>query len=243
MNATSTRATSSVTTTQSLPELVHNSIRADIVAGRIAPGAALRLSALATKYDVSMSVVREALIRLAEHNLVTSTPKTGFRVVETSRFDILDLLELRIHLEGLALRKSITLGGIDWEARVVAAHHVLERAQRDVVNESGELQAGTTEEWAIAHSEFHEALGAACASPRLVAMTNSLRDGAEIYRQLSAGTERSAARDVDAEHRTLMTLAVERQADRAVDALAAHLRLTAEALLASLLSADAENVT
>ncbi len=222
------------TKAESLPELVHNSIRGDIIAGRIAPGSALRLSALAQKYDVSMSVVREALIRLAEHNLVTATPKTGFRVVETSRFDILDLLELRIELEAFALRKSIALGGVQWEARVVAAHHVLERAQL-----AGDPDTGTTEEWAIAHSDFHEALGSACASPRLLAMTNSLRDGAEIYRQLSVNTEKSAARDVEGEHRNLMTLAVDRQTEKAVDALTSHLRLTAESLLDSLLNAAA----
>jgi len=227
--------------TQSLPELVHNSVRADIIAGRSVPGTALRLSALADKYGVSMSVVREALVRLAEHNLVTATPKTGFRVVETSRFDILDLLELRIHLEGLALRKSINLGGVDWEARVVAAHHILERAKRDAVDDFGEPHAGTTEEWAIAHSEFHAALGSACASPRLLAMTNSLRDGAEIYRQLSVNTEKSAARDVEEEHRNLMNLAIERQADLAVDALSTHLHLTAEALVDSLLNTASGN--
>jgi DNA-binding GntR family transcriptional regulator len=181
-----------------------------------------------------MSVVREALIRLAEHNLVTATPKTGFRVVETSRFDILDLLELRIELEAFALRKSIALGGVQWEARVVAAHHVLERAQL-----AGDPDTGTTEEWAIAHSDFHEALGSACASPRLLAMTNSLRDGAEIYRQLSVNTEKSATRDVEGEHRNLMTLAVDRQTEKAVDALTSHLRLTAESLLDSLLNAAA----
>jgi DNA-binding GntR family transcriptional regulator len=227
---------------ESLVEVVHNSIRVDIITGRIAPGTALRLSALATKFGVSMTVVREALVRLAEHHLVVATPKSGFRVVETSRFDLLDLLELRIQLEGLALRKSIEFGGVDWEARVVAAHHVLERARLDLVAQGdsesvGDVSrsgSGTSEEWAIAHGEFHAALGSACGSPRLFAMTNSLRDGAEIYRQLSASTAEAALRDVAAEHQNLMNLAIDRQSDQAVAALADHLRMTVELLLDSL---------
>jgi DNA-binding GntR family transcriptional regulator len=61
-----------------------------------------------------------------------------------------------------------------------------------------------------------------------------LRDGAEIYRQLSASTAEAALRDVAAEHQNLMNLAIDRQSDQAVAALADHLRMTVELLLDSL---------
>src|SRR5471032_953685 len=107
---------------------VHDNIRADILSGALLPGTPLRLAALAKRYDVSMSVVREALTRLSEHNLAVLAPNQGFRVVEISRPDLLELTELRANLEGLALTRSIDRGDVQWEARVISAHHVLERA-------------------------------------------------------------------------------------------------------------------
>jgi DNA-binding GntR family transcriptional regulator len=209
---------------------VHDGIRADILSGALLPGSPLRLAALAKRYDVSMSVVREALTRLAEHNLAVLAPNQGFRVVEISRADLLELTDLRTNLEGIALARSIERGDVQWEARVVSAHHVLERAT--MAREDG---LGSTDEWSEAHAEFHEALVSACASPRLLSITQSLRNSAELYRQLSALRNAESGRDLADEHRELMGLAVARKASEATAALARHIERTTELVLASAL--------
>jgi len=55
-------------------------VRADILAGHLRPGSRLRPAELAQEHSVSLSVVREALTRLAEQELVHWVPQTGFRV-------------------------------------------------------------------------------------------------------------------------------------------------------------------
>lgn len=207
---------------------VHEQLRGAIIAGSYEPGSPLRLAELAARFDVSMSVVREALVRLSEQNLVSLTPNQGFRVVEISRDDLIDVTNLRVTLETLALRESIERGGVEWEAEVIAAHHVLERAD---LNADGSI--GTTEEWSSAHTRFHHALGAACGSPRLTGIIDTLRDSSEIYRQLSARSELSAGRDIAREHRELMELATRRKTDEASTALERHLRRTTDMLLES----------
>lgn len=209
-----------------LTERVFTQIRADILAGRHEPGAPIRLSAVARQCDVSTAVVREALIRLAERHLLVLTPNQGYRVVEVSREDLIDLTEIRIMLEAQALRRSIELGDVDWEATVVSTHHVLDRTP--LMNADG---VGTTEEWAVAHEAFHAALGSACASPRLMMLTGMLRDSGELYRQLSLKAKAEAGRDVAAEHRQLMELSTAREADAAVAALTAHVQRTADLVL------------
>jgi len=207
---------------------VYGELRSGIINGTHEPGTPLRLADLAATFGVSMSVVREALIRLAEQHLVTLTPNQGFRVAAVSHDDLVDLTELRVTLESLALRKSIDRGTVDWEAEVIAAHHVLERATL-----SARDTPGTTEEWSAAHTRFHHALGAACGNARLIGLIDNLRDGAEIYRQRSALAESSADRDVSGEHRELMELATARRADEAAASLERHLRLTTTLLLQS----------
>jgi len=209
---------------------VHDGIRADILSGVLVPGTPLRLAALAKRYAVSMSVVREALTRLAEHNLAVLTPNQGFRVVEISRADLLELTELRTNLESIALARSIERGDVQWEAQVISAHHVLERAT--MAREDG---PGSTDEWSEAHAEFHSALVSSCESPRLLSITQSLRNSAELYRQLSSLRNAESGRDLISEHRQLMQLAVDRNVAEAVAALAVHIARTTELVLVSAL--------
>lgn len=178
-----------------------------------------------------MSVIREALVRLAEQHLVVLLPNQGFRVAEISREDLINLTELRIMLEGLALRRSIEHGDMEWEAKVVSTHHVLERAE---LHREGE--PGTTAEWSAAHAAFHDALGTACGSPRMIAMVRGLRDSSELYRQLSGAGGAEAKRDIPAEHRELMELACDRRADEAVAALERHFQRTTDLLLQAVLA-------
>ena len=212
---------------------VHDLVRSDIISGSLRPGEPLRLAALATKYDVSMSVVREALTRLAEHNLAVLSPNQGFRVVDISRNDLIELTELRINLEGVALVKSIERGDVHWEARVVSTHHVLERATM----KRGD-GFGSTDEWSEAHSAFHDALVSACESPRLLMLTQSLRNSAELYRQLSAVGQVETGRDLAAEHLELMELATARRSAEARDALTRHIGTTTEVVLATALGEE-----
>jgi DNA-binding GntR family transcriptional regulator len=206
---------------------IHDFVRSDILRGELAPGTPLRLAALAARYDASPSVVREALGRLAENNLAVLVPNQGFRVVEASRADLIALTDLRVMIECEALRRSIAHGDVQWEAAVVSAHHVLERATF-MLGDS----PGSTEEWSRAHAEFHVALVSACDNPRMLALTNSLRDGAEIYRQLGVNSdfEELSERNIPCEHRELMELSTARD-HRAVDALARHIQRTTDDLL------------
>lgn len=215
---------------QTLSSRVHELVRIDILNGTYAPGSPLRTATLAKRFGVSMSVVRESLVRLAEQHLVALSPNQGFRVMGISREDLIDLTDMRVFLEGQALRRSIERGAVDWEARVISTHHVLDRAE---MRRPGE--PGTTEEWSRAHAEFHDALGSDCGSPRLITMVRSLRDSSELYRQLSGRGEAEGDRDVSGEHRQLMELATERKADAAVEALARHFQRTTDTLLENVL--------
>lgn len=215
-----------------LTEQVYAGIRSDILSGRHRPGAPLRLAPLSKQFDVSNAVVREALIRLAERHLLVLAPNQGFRVAEISRQDLLELSEMRILLEGLALRQSIEKGDMAWEAGVVSTHHVL--ARTPFLREDG---LGSTDEWAAAHNDFHDALGMGCGNRRLIQMTDLLRDSSEVYRQLSTKAPAEHSRDVAGEHRELMELAVAREAEEAVASLGKHLQRTTDLLLEHVLTA------
>lgn len=204
---------------------VYATLRADLLAGRIEPGAKLRLAALGSRFGVSLSVVREALTRLAEQGLVTASPNRGFSVVALSRDDLVDLTRTRIDIETLAVRRSVEHGPLEWETAVVGAHHHLAGTPIDAPD--GEVN----EDWVVAHRRFHRALLAGCGSVRLQAVANGLRDTAELYRIWSRSLAHDDDRDIACEHRRLTELALARDADGTVAALAEHIQRTTDALL------------
>jgi DNA-binding GntR family transcriptional regulator len=214
-------------THRSLSRAVYAEIRADILGGRYAPGAKLSPRAIATEYNVSLSVVREALTRLTEQDLVVAAPQLGFSVVGLDIEDVRDISQVRILIEGAGLRQAIEHADVEYEARVVASHHRLSRTDY-VIGPPGEV---VTDEWARAHADYHRALLSACPSPRLRDLAASLRDTAELYRRWSGSVDVSPEpRDVPAEHRGLMEATLDRDPDRAVTLLTDHINKTASLL-------------
>lgn len=209
-------------------ETVFHLIREDILSGQLAPGSRLRFADMCERYDTSVGVVREALSRIAEQGFARSEPQIGFSVTPVSVEDLQELTELRCHLEGLTLRKSVQEGDLAWESSVVAIHHQMNKTPTHLGNDPTRLN----EEWRVVHKKFHTILLDGCKNKRLKTMTLSLRDAADFYRR--AGVRPSATnswRDVIAEHQALVDAAVRRDADAAEEALVRHIRATTDYLL------------
>lgn len=217
----------STTKPRASTEEVYVALRGDVLGRVFPPGERLKFTPLCERYGASVSVIREALTRLAEQGLVEAEPRIGFRVRSLSVADLQDLTATRIDLETLALRYAIARGDVEWESALVAAHHRLERTP---MHEEGSTEL--TDEWESAHAAFHTALLAGCASPWLLGMTRTLRDAAEFYRRWSYTQQ--PGRDVAGEHRAILAAALDRDAEHAGELLAQHYRHTAEIVEASL---------
>jgi DNA-binding GntR family transcriptional regulator len=85
---------------------VAESLRHEILEGRLKPGDWLRQERLAQEHGVSQMPVREALKLLAAEGLVEHVPYRGARVVHFSLDDVEDLYECRAFVEGLAARSA-----------------------------------------------------------------------------------------------------------------------------------------
>ena len=202
-------------------------VRSDILAGHLRPGQRLRPAELAKQHSVSMSVMREALTRLAEQELVDWVPQTGFRVAPLSVEELSDLTAVRLDIESLGMRYAVQRGDVAWEGRVLAAHHTLERTQQFDPGDPNRF----TEEWAQAHAAFHNTLMEGCNSRRLISIAAQLRDGAEHYRRWSHALAHDSGRDIPREHRALLRATLARDEAAAVTQLQKHIKHTTDVLL------------
>lgn len=83
---------------------VFNRLRSAIFSGELLPGTPLREARIAKQLNVSQVPVREALLKLQELGLVVRVEDKGTYVTKLSRADMMNLLEVRAHLEELAFR-------------------------------------------------------------------------------------------------------------------------------------------
>lgn len=211
---------------QTRTDHLYKVLRADILAGRLLPGQRLKFPELCSQHSLSVSVVRETLTRLAEQGLVHAEAHQGFRVVSLSLEDLHELTTARLELEGLVLRRAVVDGDVSWEASVLAAHHTLERTPVLAEDDASRI----SDQWAIAHAAFHQALLNGCANDRLRSIALSLRDSAELYRRWSVPLGKRPDRDLPAEHRGLLEAAIAHDAELAAERLAAHILRTTELL-------------
>ncbi len=221
-------------TAETLASHVYEQIRADILGGAFEPGQRLKPAELRVRFGVSVSVVREALSRLAEHRLVRGEHNQGFHVTQLSEKDLRDLTDLRVEIEGYALRLSVQRGDLRWESQVVAAHHLLTVTPMRTAADPHR----TSEEWSSAHRQFHQALIVGCDVPMLLDICASLFDASELYRRLSAPVD--GGRDSASEHRQLMEAALARDSTQAASSLESHFRKTTELLLCGVFAAPSE---
>ncbi|GAU67120.1 putative GntR family transcriptional regulator [Streptomyces sp. NBRC 110611] len=127
---------------------VLSALRHALVAGELLPGEVYSAPALAERYGVSATPVREAMQQLAGEGAVEVVPNRGFRVAEHNSRDLAELAEVRAMLEVPAIvRLARALPPERWEElRPLADAGVAAAAGGDRVG------------YAEADHDFHRAL-------------------------------------------------------------------------------------
>ena len=215
--------------TPSLTASVYDRMREDVLSGRLAPDAKLRIDMLRTRYSVGSTPLREALTRLAGDGLITHEDQKGFRVAAVSRAEMRELVLTRCWLEEIALREAIARGDESWEERVVLAHHRLSRTPRSAKAD----QFAPNDDWEHRHRAFHLTLISACGSRWLLQYCTQLHDQADRYRRIAVVAS-YPQRDELAEHTRIKDAALARDTAAATQMLQAHFQRTAAIIVESI---------
>ncbi|MFG2608032.1 GntR family transcriptional regulator [Streptomyces sp. NPDC048514] len=188
-------------------QFVLDAIRHRILAGRLTPGQALVETELATLFGVSKTPVREALKTLAGTGLVVLSQYKGVTVRTVDADMAREVYDVRLLLEPEALRRSVGRG-----APLDAARSALQRAD----------EATDPAERSLANREFHRALYLPCGNPLLGRMLDEVRDQAALVSAVAWAADPSWELEA-AEHREILRLALDGDADGAASALHAHI--------------------
>jgi DNA-binding GntR family transcriptional regulator len=211
---------------ESVGEATYLRIRTDIVFGRLSPGEKLKLERMKGAYGASVSTLRELLNRLTSEGLIVAEGLRGFQVAPVSRTDLREVAAMRLLLECHALKASLQNGELEWEGRVVAAHHKLSLLEKRMA--SGDKSQ--TELWKRYDREFHHALISACDSTALLETHASIYDKYLRYQMVAVVFRGEVAVQ---EHRKLLQAALARDWPTAHAVLVRHVQDCVEDTLAA----------
>ena len=155
-----------------LRDVVFQTLRGAILKGDLKPGERLMELQLASKLGVSRTPIREAIRMLEQEGLAVTIPRKGAEVAKMTEKDMEDVLEIRLSLEGLAVRLSC-------EKITPAALQELKVAMEDF---EAKTRSGQFVEMAKADVKFHEILYKASNNPKLQQLLNNLREQMYRYR-------------------------------------------------------------
>ncbi|MEU9896244.1 GntR family transcriptional regulator [Streptomyces phaeochromogenes] len=152
-------------------ERVADALRAALIAGELRPGEVYSAPALAARFGVSATPVREAMLDLAKEGLVDTVPNKGFRVTAVSEKQLDEYTHIRSLIE---IPTTVSLAA--------TADPVALEALRPAAQES--VTAAATGDL-IAHVEadmrFHLGLLALAGNEHLVEVVRDLRKRSRLY--------------------------------------------------------------
>jgi DNA-binding GntR family transcriptional regulator len=211
---------------ETIGESAYARIRVDIISGLLAPGQRLRLDKLRRTYGASVSTLREILSRLSSEGLVLAEGQRGFEVPPVSVENLKEIADLRLLLENRALEDSFAAGDLEWEGRIVAAHHKLASMERRM----GKGDRSQTDVWKRYDWEFHQALISACGSQVLMETHAAVFDKYLRYQLIALSFRGDIAAT---EHKILHDCALNRDAETAKEVLSRHVEGGVEHALAT----------
>lgn len=164
---------------ETLVAILASALRRDISFGALLPDQKLKIADLRQRYGGSNHSMRETLRLLSAEGLVEATAQRGFRVTSATQEDLQDIIFVRLHIEEAGLKLAIELGNVDWEARLVAAHHGLRKAEEAVENNPDDL---TALQWDEACRIFSATIIEASGSRRLIDLQKKFFDQSRRFR-------------------------------------------------------------
>lgn len=134
-----------------------------ILSGEFTAGTRIPSESVAEALGISRTPVRDALRSLEGDGLVTIFANRGAAIAKYSRSEIIQLIEMRSVLEGLAAKFAVpNIGAAEMEELL----HLKSRMERE---------ASVLSKWMAAHDAFHNYLTSLCQRPLLTREAEKMR--------------------------------------------------------------------
>jgi DNA-binding GntR family transcriptional regulator len=208
-----------IATPRNLKQAVYERLKANLVRGNLPPGSKLVETQLSRRLGVSRTPLREALSRLQQDGLIEIRPRRGAFVKKASLEEVLESLELREVLEGLAIR---LLCGNPRPGAILQ----MKECFRSFTPINVERSLAT---YAHRNVRFHNLIIDGSGNQKLVAVIRNLYDQMDMVRLHTISLPGRARKSLN-EHLRIIDLVQKGRGDLAERELRAHIRTLRDAV-------------
>ena len=206
-----------------LREVIFNTLREAIIFGELKPGERLFEVQLAEQMGVSRTPVREAIRKLELEGFVDMLPRRGAQVADLSVKDIMDVLEVRASLDGLATELAASRITQD---EIKELKHVHSQFVNYVEKEN--LQGSIKKD-----VEFHDIIYRSSRNDKLLQISSNLREQIHRFRVIFL-KDNTSNKDLIKEHGDMLDAILNKDCELARDAAHTHIRNQEVAILKSI---------
>jgi DNA-binding GntR family transcriptional regulator len=206
--------------------IIEGELRQAIIAMRLAPGEALNEKAIAARFGVSRTPVREAILSLKDDGLVEIFPQSGTFVAR---------IPLELIPEAVVIRKALECMAAE-EAAQRRDESALAKLRAAVLDQQQAAKAGDQHRFHEADEAFHALISEAAGYPGIWRMAQSVKAQVDRCRRLTLPVPGRMAK-VIAEHERIIAAIAAGDVAAARAALIAHL----EAVLPDLSEMQRQN--
>ena len=195
-----------------LREMVYEELKMQILTGAIVPGTRMMEVELAKEIGVSRTPIREAIRKLEKEGLVTIEPRRGAYASQISTEDMVEILEVRQNMEGLAAFFAASRMKPEQltELKDVSEHY------------NTAVQVGNMEEMIKHDTRFHRIIVESCNNKILVQMIEQLQELVLRFRYIYYDNFRRAE-NMPEEHQLILDAIESGNAEAARSAADVHI--------------------
>ena len=194
-------------------------IRNEVSSGILKPGDQLEVTALADRFGVSRTPIREAIRTLVESGVLETRPRKGSFVRVLSAKQLLDLFQVAAELEGMACRlAALSLT----KKNVEAIESGLAKC-----TQAAEFQNNV--EYAMANLDFHTAIHNASGNDWLIEQLRQLQINLNSYRTMPYEIRGRLKKSTD-EHKIICDAILSGDGEHACNLMRDHMMLQGKRL-------------
>ena len=205
-------------------------IRKEVSSGILKPGDQLEVTALAERFGVSRTPIREAIRTLVESGVLETRPRKGSFVRVLSAKQLLDLFQVAAELEGMACR----LAALSLTKENVEA---IERGLAKCI-QAAEVQNNA--EYAMANLDFHTAIHNASGNDWLIQQLRQLQINLNSYRTMPYEIRGRLNKSTD-EHKIICDAILSGDGEHACNLMRDHMMLQGKRLPSIIATLEQQN--
>ena len=194
-------------------------IRKEVSSGILKPGDQLEVTALAERFGVSRTPIREAIRTLVESGVLETRPRKGSFVRVLSAKQLLDLFQVAAELEGMACRL----------AALSLTKENVEAIERGLAKCTQAAEVQNNAEYAMANLDFHTAIHNASGNDWLIEQLRQLQINLNSYRTMPYEIRGRLNKSID-EHKIICDAILSGDGEHACNLMRDHMMLQGKRL-------------